>query len=54
MAIKILCGIVAVVLMVSYMAIAVIKLKEISLAVVGMIAIVMMVWDLWDSLKKDD
>lgn len=54
MAVKILCGIVAVVLMVGYMAVAVIKLKEIPLAIVGLIAIGMMAWDLWDSLKRKD
>lgn len=54
MAVKILCGIVAVVLMVSYMAIAVIKLQEIPLAIVGLISIGMMAWDMWDDMKRKD
>lgn len=54
MAIKILAGIIAVVLMVGYLAVPVMKLKEIPLAIVGLIAIGMMAWDLWDSLKQKD
>lgn len=54
MAVKILCGIVAVALMVSYMSVPVIKLKEIPLAIVGLISIGMMLWDLWDSIKRKD
>ena len=55
MGVKILSGIIAAVLLVGYLAIPVIKLQEIPLAVVGLISIVMMAWDLWDSLKaKDD
>jgi hypothetical protein len=54
MVVKILCGIVAVALMVSYIGVPVIKLKEIPLAIVGLICIVMMLWDLWDSLKEPE
>lgn len=54
MAIKILSGIIAVVLLVGYLAVPVIKLQEISLAIVGLISILMMAWDLWDSLKQKD
>ena len=55
MAVKILSGIIAAVLLVGYLAIPVLKLQEIPLAVVGLISIGMMAWDLWDSLKtKDD
>jgi len=54
MAIKILSGIIAAVLLVGYLAVPVLKLQEVSLAVVGLISVVMMAWDLWDSLKKDD
>lgn len=54
MAVKILYGILAIVLMVGYLGIAVIKLKEISLAVVGLISIGMMAWDMWDDLKKKE
>lgn len=54
MIVKILAGIVAVVLMVGYMAVPVIKLKEIPLAIVGLISIGMMAWDLWDSIRRKD
>jgi len=54
MAVKILCGIVAVVLLVGYIAVPVFKLKEVPLAIVGLISVVMMAWDLWDSLKRKD
>ena len=55
MGVKILSGIIAAVLLVGYLAIPVIKLQEMPLAVVGLISIVMMAWDLWDSFKaKDD
>jgi hypothetical protein len=52
--IKILCGIIAVVLLVTYNAVAVIKLQDAALAVVGLISIGMMVWDLWDDLKRKE
>ena len=54
MSIKILSGIIAVVLLVAYLAVPVMKLQEVPLAIVGMISIVMMAWDLWDSLRKKD
>ena len=54
MVVKILSGLIAAVLLVGYLAVPVIKLKEISLAVVGMIAVVMMAWDLWDSTRQKD
>ena len=54
MAVKILSGIIAAVLLIGYLAVPVIKLQEIPLAIVGLISVVMMAWDLWDSLKKDD
>ena len=51
---KILSGIVAVALMVGYMGVPVVKLKEIPLAIVGLISIGMMLWDLWDSITRKD
>ena len=54
MAVKIFSGLVAAVLLIGYLAVPVIKLQEIPLAIVGLISVVMMAWDLWDSLKKDD
>lgn len=55
MGVKILSGIIAAVLLVGYLAIPVIKLQEMPLAIVGLISIGMMAWDLWDSLwTKDD
>lgn len=52
MGVKILSGIVAVALFVAFLGVAVIKLKDIPLAVVTLFGIGMMAWDLWDSIKK--
>ena len=55
MGLKIFAGIVAVVLMLAYLLPLVIKLKEVSLGVVILIALVMMLVDLGQSLKaKED
>jgi len=55
MAVKILSGIIAVALMVGYISVVLIKLKELPLIIVGGIGIAMMAWDLWDSMKdKED
>jgi hypothetical protein len=51
---KIFAGIVAVVLMVSYLLPVVVKLKEVSLGVVILIALVMMLVDLGQSLKSKE
>jgi hypothetical protein len=54
MPVKILSAIIAAVLLAGYMTVPVLKLQEIPLAIVGLISIVMMAWDVWDSLKQDD
>jgi hypothetical protein len=54
MAVKILCGIVALVLLIAFTGVAVVKLKDIPLTIVTLIGIGMMAWDLWDSIKKED
>lgn len=54
MGLKIFAGIVAVVLMVSYLLPVVVKLKEVSLGVVILIALVMMLVDLGQSLKSKE
>jgi hypothetical protein len=55
MAAKILSAIIATVLLAGYLTVPVIKLQELPLAIVGLISVGMMAWDLWDSLKtKDD
>jgi hypothetical protein len=54
MAVKIFCGIIAMVLMIGYNAVAVIKLQETPLLIVVLIGIGMMAWDLWDSIKTED
>ncbi|HXV12292.1 MAG TPA: hypothetical protein VD839_15950 [Burkholderiales bacterium] len=54
MAVKILSGIIAAVLLVGYLAVPVLKLQELPLAIVGLISVVMMAWDIWDSLKQKD
>lgn len=53
MGLKIFSAIVAVVLMVSYLAPVVLKLKEVALGVVILIGIGMMLRDLWQSLHGD-
>jgi hypothetical protein len=54
MSLKIIAGIVAVVLMLAYLAPLVFKLKEMSLTVVILIALVMMLIDLGQSLKSKE
>ncbi len=54
MILKILAGIIAVALMVTYLIPPVYKLKDIELGAVVLIGITMMLVDLWQSLKKDD
>jgi hypothetical protein len=54
MGLKIFAGIVAVVLMLAYLLPMVIKLKEVSLGVVILIALVMMLIDMRQSLKSND
>jgi hypothetical protein len=54
MGLKIFAGIVAVALMVAYLLPLVTKLKEPSLAIVVLIALVMMLVDLVQSLKSRD
>jgi len=53
MGLKIFSGIVAIVLMLSYLAPVVFKLKEVALGVVILIGIGMMLRDLWQSLRGD-
>ena len=54
MPIKIFSAAVAVVLMLSFLAPPVLKLKEVALGAVILIAIVMMLIDLWQSLQSKD
>lgn len=54
MPLKIVCGIVAVVLMLAYLLPLVLKLKQVSLGIVILIALVMMLKDLRQSLRSDD
>jgi hypothetical protein len=54
MGLKIFAGIVAVVLMLSYLLPMVIKLKQVSLGVVILIALTMMLVDLYQSLKSNE
>jgi len=51
---KILCGIVAAALLLVYVAPVVLRLKEISLWIVVVLAIGMMLIDLWQSLQSKD
>jgi hypothetical protein len=52
MPIKILGGVVAIVLMLAYVGPVVIKLREPALTVVALTGVVMMLVDLWQSLKS--
>jgi uncharacterized membrane protein YqjE len=54
MAFKIFAGIIAVTLLVVYLAAPVIKLKDVALGVVVLIGIIMMLVDLWQSLQSEE
>jgi uncharacterized membrane protein YqjE len=54
MILKALAGLLAVVLVVIYLIPPVYKLQDIELGVVVAIGLVMMLVDLWQSLRKDD
>ena len=51
---KLFSGVVAVALLLAYLVPLAVKLKEVSLAVVIAIALVMMLVDLWQSLQSKD
>jgi hypothetical protein len=54
MAYKIVCAVVAVALMLAYLVPVIIKMKEIDLAAVLVVGLVMMLVDLVQSLREDD
>jgi len=54
MAVKIFSGIVAVALVLAYVVPPALKLKHVALAIVITIGVVMMLIDLWQSLKEGD
>jgi len=54
MAIKIFAAVVAVVMLLCFLAPPVLKLKDIALGVIILIGIVMMLADLWQSLQKKE
>lgn len=54
MAFKLLAGLIALVLMLGYLLPPVFKLKEIDLAIVIVIGLVMMAVDLWQTMKSKD
>ena len=54
MPIKIFAAVVAVVLMLGFLAPPVLKLQEVALGVVILIAVVMMLVDLWQSLQSKE
>jgi hypothetical protein len=54
MILKILAAVIAVALMLTYLAPPVYKLRDIELGVVVTIGVVMMLIDLWQSLRKED
>jgi hypothetical protein len=54
MPLKIFAGVVATVLMVVYMLAPVIKLKDVALGAVVLIGVVLMLIDLWQSIREGD
>lgn len=54
MPVKIFAGLVAVALMLAYLMPLIFKLKDVSLAVVATVGVVMMLRDLWQSLRTGD
>jgi hypothetical protein len=54
MAFKILAGLVAMVLMIGFLAPPIYKLKDVALASIVVIGVVMMLVDLWQSLQSKD
>lgn len=51
---KIFAGLIAMVIMLTYLAAPVIKLKDIALGVVVLIGVAMMLVDLWQSMQSKD
>ena len=51
---KIFAGLIAMVIMLAYLAAPVIKLKDIALGVVVLIGVAMMLVDLWQSMQSKD
>ena len=51
---KIFAGLIALVIMLTYLAAPVIKLKDIALGVVVLIGVAMMLVDLWQSMQSKD
>ena len=51
---KIVAGIVAALLLLAYMAPVVLRLQDVALWIVSLIGVVMMLVDLWESLRSKD
>jgi len=54
MAVKILCGFAAAVLMIGFTAVVAVKLQEAALVIVILIGIALMLVDMWFSLRSKD
>jgi len=54
MRLKLVFGSIAMVLALAFLGTIVFKLKEVSLAIVVLIGVAMMVYDLWESLQEKD
>ena len=54
MRLKLVLGLIAVVLVLTFLGTIVFKLKEVSLAIVVLAGVAMMVYDLWESLREKD
>ena len=51
---KVVCGVIAIVLMLAYLLPPLVKLKEVDLAIAILVGIAMMLIDLWQSLQSKD
>ena len=51
---KVVCGVIAIVLMLAYLLPPLVKLKEVDLAIAILVGIAMMLVDLWQSLQSKD
>lgn len=54
MRLKVLFGVIAMLLMLGFVAPIVFKLRDVALTIVILIGVVMMAYDLWESIKERD
>jgi hypothetical protein len=54
MGLRLVFGVIAMLLVLAFLGVIVLKLKEVSLAVIVLIGVAMMAYDLWESLREKD